>query len=97
MNIIKNIEFKKIDNLKSKLIGAPSSGNLFDSDKKNSKKILTKNISKKIINDRNNNQNTSNESLQIHNENMQKSNNLKINDYLSNNLNKSKIVAKLSK
>ena len=96
INIIKNIEFNKIDGTK-KLIAVPSSGNLFDNDKKHTNKILYKNISKKIIAERNSKQNNSNDSFQIKNEIIKKCNNININEYMTSSLNKSKLVAKISK
>ncbi len=92
------------DNLKSKLLGMPSSDNLFESNiKNNASKIFYKNISKKIItNERITKENIINNDSSIHvnNEFFKKSNNPKFNtnDYaLINSLNKSKIVAKISK
>lgn len=98
---IKNIEFNKIDNVKSRLIGVPSSGNLFDTSmkKSNVNKMIYKNFTKKLTNERISKQNTSNDSIHIKSEFIKKTSNGNIitNDNITNSINKSKIVAKIYK
>lgn len=96
---IKNLEFNKIDNLKSRLIGVPSSGNLFDTSmkKSNVNKIMYKNLTRKVTNERISKENTSIDSIHLKSEFIKKTSNGNIitNDNITNSINKSKIVAKI--
>jgi hypothetical protein len=98
---IKNKEFNKIDNLKSKLIGVPSSGNLFDSSikKNNENKMMYKNLSRKLTSERISKENISNDSIHIKSQFIKRTSvgNIITNDNVTNSINKSKIVAKIYK
>ena len=93
---IKNIEFNKIDNLNSRLIGVPSSGNLFDSSirKSNASKFINKNLARKLTNERISKENTSNDSIHVKSEFMKKKSdgNIITKDNVTNSINKSKIA-----
>jgi len=96
---IKNIEFNKIDNLKSRLIGVPSSGDLFDTSmrKSNVNKMIYKNITKKMNIEKISKENTSNDSINIKSEFIKKTSfgDIITNDNMKNSINKSMIVAKI--
>lgn len=98
---IKNIEFNKIDNLKSKLIGVSSSGNLFDSSikKSNVNKMIYKTLAKKSTRERISKENTCNESIHIKSEFIKKTSigSIITNENNSNSINKSRVVAKIFK
>jgi len=96
--LVRNVEFNKIDNnTKSKLILNPSTGILFENEiKRNSNKIIYKNITRKTTLDYCN----SNDSVQIINDiNKKNSSNTNISEYLVNNvnINKGKLVTKISR
>jgi len=113
INNLKFIEFKKVDNLKAKLNGASDAEGMFNSLNKeklsrnfDSNNIISKNISKRIINNNNNNIENENrthylnESLQQKNEISHRNtsyNSLNLNEPLYNSLKRPKIVAKISK
>lgn len=87
--------------MKSKLIGVPSSGNLFDTNvKKNAvNKMFYKNFTKKLTNEKISKENTANDSIHLKSDLIKKtsSGNINTNDYVINSMNKSKIVAKISR
>lgn len=114
MNNLKLIEMRKVDNVKSKIISSTSDTDiLFNAVNKgklsrnfDSNKIVSKNISKKILNHNNNyidNENRThylNESLQQKNDVLHRSNSnnsFNLNEPLYNSLKRPKIVAKISK
>jgi len=91
----RNVEFNKIDNnTKSKLIAAPSAGNLFDSNmKRNPNKIIYKNITRKTSEISN-----SNDSIKIKNDLVKKNySTVNNSEYMMKSINKGKLVSKISR
>lgn len=85
--------------MRSKLISATSTGNLFDSNsKRNTSKVIYRNPSRRNVSEKSLKEGASIDSIQTKNDNNKKNsssnNNVNMSEYMINCVNKSKIITK---